>query len=103
MLCRVGVDLLAKLPDEDVDRPVPSCQAATPDLLEQLVSCHDPRALLRQGVEEPELGRSEAGATAVQVGLDADGVDPQLLDLNLLAALGLLLALGCLVAALSER
>jgi hypothetical protein len=76
-----------------VGRGCRSCgEAATPDLLEQLVPRHHSRALLGEGVEEPELGRRETGTAAVQIGLDADGVEPQLLDLDLLAALGRLRA-----------
>ena len=92
MTWSAGVDLLAQLAHEDVYGPISCGEAATPDLLEQLVPRHHSRALLGEGVEEPELGRRETGTAAVQVRLDADGVDPQLLELDLPTAFGRLRA-----------
>src|SRR2546423_2918693 len=87
---RAAVDLLAHLADEDVDGAVAVRLAPAPDALEQLVARHDAAALQRERVEQPELGRRQAGGVAVDVRLDLVGVDAELLDLDRLAARGLL-------------
>ena len=83
---RRPVDLLAQPPDEDVDRAVAVRLAAAPDLLEQLVAGHDAPALEGQLVEQPELGRCQLGALSVDERLHLARIDPQLLDLDRLAA-----------------
>ena len=55
---RAGVDLLAELADEDVDRAVTVGRAPAPDPLEQLVARQYAAGLERERVEESELGRA---------------------------------------------
>ena len=57
-------------------------QASAPDLLEELVAGEDPARLERECIEQPELGGGELDALPVQVGLDAPGIDPELLQLH---------------------
>ena len=83
---RGGVDLLAQAPDEHVDGAVAVRLAPAPHLLEQLVARHDAAAVERERVEELELGRRQLGARAVDVRLHLARVDPQLLDLDRVAA-----------------
>ena len=89
---RAGVDLLAQLADEDVDRAVAVRGAPAPDALQQLVAREHPALVERERVDEPELGRRQVGARPVDVGLDVARVEPQLLDVDLLAAARLLRA-----------
>src|SRR5215208_5191781 len=79
---RPGIDLFAQLADKHVDRPVTSGLAPPPDPLQQLVACDNARALRGEGMEEAELGRREPRARISQVGLDADGVDSKLGELD---------------------
>src|SRR5262249_40552113 len=81
-----AVDLLAQAPDEDVDRPVAPRLAPAPQLLQELVARDDAVTIQRKLVEEPELGRGQLAAPAVDVRLHLARVDPQLLDLDRLAA-----------------
>src|SRR5262249_20863922 len=60
--------------------------AASPDLLQQLVACDYAPAVEGQRVEEPELGRREAGALSFDERLHLARVDAQLLDLDRIAA-----------------
>src|SRR5262249_62413651 len=60
--------------------------APAPDLLQQLVACDDAAALQRELVEQPELGRRQLGALAVDERLNLARVDAQLLDQDRLAA-----------------
>src|SRR2546423_6834089 len=71
---RAAVDLLAHLADEDVDGAVAARLAPAPDALQQLVARHHATSLQGQRVEEPELGRRQARALAVDVGLDLQRV-----------------------------
>ena len=87
---RSAVDLLAQLADEDVDGAVAVRGAPAPDPLEQLVAGEDPALVERERVDEPELGRRQLRARAVDVRLHVARVEPQLLDLDLLAAARLL-------------
>ena len=87
-----GVDLLAQLADEDVDGAVAVRGAAAPDALEQLVAGEHAALVERERVDEPELGRCQLGAFAVDVRLDVPRVEPQLLDVDLVAAARLLRA-----------
>ena len=80
------VDLLAQLADEDVDGAVAVRGAAAPDPLQQLVAREHAATVERERVEEPELGRRQLGAGAVDVRLDVARVEPELLDLDLVAA-----------------
>ena len=66
--------------------------AAAPQLLQQLVAGDDAAAIERELVEEAELGRRQLGALVVDVRLDLERIDPQLLDLDRLAARRLLAA-----------
>ena len=91
---RLAVDLLAQTADEDVDRPVAVRLAAAPELLQQLVTGDDPAAVECELVEEAELGRRQVGAAIVDVRLHLERVDPELLDLDRLAARRLLAAQG---------
>src|SRR4051794_39572254 len=84
---RHPVDLVAQPPDEDVDGPVPMGLAPAPDLLQQLVASGHTSAIERERVEEPKLGPRELGAPTVDVRLHLAWIDPQLLDLDRLAAL----------------
>jgi hypothetical protein len=84
------VELLAQLPDEDVDGPVAMRLAPAPEPLEQLVARDDLPALERQGVEEAELGGGQVGALTRDVRLHLARVDAQLLDLDRLPARSLL-------------
>ena len=84
---RPSLDLVAELAHEDVDGPVAVRLPAAPDLLEQLVARDHPAVLERERVEEPELGWRQLDALAVDVRLDVSRVDPELLDLDRLAAL----------------
>ena len=84
---RAVVDLLAQPPDEDVDGAVAVRLAAAPHLLQQLVARDDAAAVERERVEQPELGRRQLGALAVDERLHLARVDPQLLDLDRVAAL----------------
>ena len=84
---RLAVDLVAQLADEHVDGAVAMALASAPELLEQLVPADDPASLEREGVEQPELGRRQVRALAVEVGLDVERVDAELLDLDRLASL----------------
>ena len=86
MARRDPVDLLPQAADEHVDRAVAMGLAPAPDLLQQLVARDDPAAIERERVEQLELGRRQAGADAVDVRLHLARVDPQLLDLDRLAA-----------------
>ena len=81
-----GVDLLAQAPDADVDGAVAVGGPPAPDSLEQLVPARHAAAVLCQRVEQPELGRRQLGVLAVDERLHRAGVDPQLLDHQLLAA-----------------
>ena len=92
MARRAPVDLLPQAADEDVDGAVAMRLAAAPELLEQLVAGDDAAAVERELVEEPELGRRQLGADAVDEGLHLARVDPELLDLDRLAARRLLAA-----------
>ena len=83
---RDPVDLLPQPADEDVDRAVAVGLAAAPDLLQQLVAGDDAAAVERERVEQLELGRRQAGALPVDERLHLARVDPQLLDLDRLAA-----------------
>src|SRR5690348_16842891 len=83
---RGPVDLLPEPADEHVDRPVAVGLAPAPHLLQQLVARHHAAAVERERVEQPELGRREPGAVAVDEGLNLAGIDPQLLDLDRIAA-----------------
>src|SRR5262249_58471487 len=60
--------------------------APAPDLLQQLVAWYDAAALQRELVEQPELGRRQLGALAVDERLNLARVDAQLLDQDRLAA-----------------
>ena len=80
------VDLLAQPPDEDVDGAVAVTLPASPQALQQLVARDDAALLERERVQEPELGRRQVRALAVHVRLHLARVDPQLLDLDRLAA-----------------
>ena len=82
-----AVDLVAQPADEDVDGPVAVALAPAPDLLQQLVAGDDAAAVERELVEQPELGRRQARVAPVDVGLDVVRVDPELLDLDRVAAL----------------
>ena len=82
----IAVDLLPQPADEDVDRAVAVRLAAAPDLLQQLVAGDDAAAVERERVEEPELGRRQPGALAVDERLHLARVDAQLLDLDRVAA-----------------
>src|SRR2546429_6329473 len=84
---RSAVDLVAEAADEGVDGAVPMQLAAAPDPLQQLVACRHAAAVEGERVEEPELGRGQLRTGAVDVGLHLARVDPQLLDLDRLAAL----------------
>ncbi len=86
MTRRASVDLLAQPPHEDVDGAVAVTLTATPQALQQLVARDDPAPLERECVQKPELRRRQVGALAVHVRLHLVRVDPQLLDLNRLAA-----------------
>src|SRR5262245_63836270 len=72
--------------------------AAAPELLQELVAADDTAALERECVEEPELGRRQARAVAVEVRLDVERVDAELLDLDRLTPL-----LGLLATAAPRR
>ena len=74
------VDLLAQLADEDVDGAVAVRGAPAPDPLQQLVAGEHAALVERERVDEPELGRRQLGALAVDVRLDVARVEPQLLD-----------------------
>src|SRR5512133_1611641 len=89
---RFAVDLVSELAYEDVDRPVTVPFASSPELLQELIAAHDATALERQRVQEPELGRRQLRALSVEVGLHIERVDPQLLDLDRIAALLVLLS-----------
>ena len=84
---RLAVDLLAQPPHEDVDGAVAVRLATAPHLLEQLVACHDAAAVERQRVEELELRRRERRALPVDERLHLARIDPELLDLDRIAAL----------------
>ena len=92
MARRALVDLLAQPADEDVDRAVAVRLAPPPELLEQLVARGDAAVVERELVEEAELGRRQLGARAVDVRLRLARVDAELLDLDRLAARGLVAA-----------
>ena len=83
--CR-PVDLLAQLPDEDVDRPVAMRRPAAPHALEELVACEDAAHLEGERVDEPELRRRQIGAPPVDVGLHVLRVEAELLDHEHLAS-----------------
>src|ERR1700722_7404538 len=83
---RDPVDLLAQAADEDVDGAVAVGLAPPPDLLQQLVPGDDAPAVEGEGVQELELRRRQAGVRAADEGLHLARVDPQLLDLDRLAA-----------------
>src|SRR5581483_4313637 len=87
---RAAVDLLAQPAHEDVDRPVAMRLAAAPELLQQLVPRRDAAAVEGELVQEPELGRRQLRALAVDVRLHLARVDAELLDLDRLAARRLL-------------
>src|SRR5438105_1847166 len=76
---RAAVDLLAHLADEDVDGAVAVGLAPAPDALEELVAGHDAASLERERVEEPELGRRQAWALALDVRLHRARADAELL------------------------
>src|SRR5437868_8605474 len=79
--------------------------APAPELLQQLVARDDTAALERELVEQPELGRRQLRALPVDVRLDLARVDPQLFDLDRLAARRLLRAdasAGCRAYARDE-
>src|SRR5580765_6744074 len=86
VLRRARVDLLAQPPDADVHGAVAVRRPAAPDSLQQLVAARNAAAVLRERVEEPELGRCQLGALVVDEGLHRARVDPQLLDHQLFAA-----------------
>src|SRR5215217_3627213 len=81
-----GVDLVAQLADEHVHSAVAMRLAAAPDLLQDLVPGDDAAAVEREGVKETELRRSQLGAPSVHVRLHVERVDPQLGDLDRIAA-----------------
>src|SRR5919205_4524411 len=83
---RARVDLLAQPAHEDVDGPIAVALPAAPELLQQLVASHDPAAVERELVEEPELRRRQLAALAVDERLHFARVHDQLLDLDRLAA-----------------
>ena len=83
---REAVDLLAQAADEHVHGAVAMRLAPAPHLLQQLVAGHDAAAVERERVEQAELGRRQPGALAVDERLHLARVDPQLLDLDRLAA-----------------
>ena len=62
------------------------CLAPPPDLLQQLVARDDASAVERQRVEQLELGRRQRRALPVDERLHLARVDPQLLDLDRVAA-----------------
>src|SRR5688572_732963 len=84
------VDLLTQFPDEDVDGAVPVRCAPAPYPLQQLVAGEHAALVERERVDEPELGRCQLRARAVDVRLNVARVEPELLDLDLLAAARLL-------------
>ena len=86
VLRRVAIDLLPQPADEDVDRAVAVGLTAAPDLLQQLVARDDAATVERERVEEPELGRREPDALAVDERLHLARVDAELLDLDRVAA-----------------
>src|SRR6476469_6171833 len=83
---RLPVDLLAQPPDEDVDRAVAMRFAAPPDLLQKLIARDDAATIEREGIEELELGRRQRRVLPVDECLHLAGIDPQLLDLDRVAA-----------------
>ena len=80
------VDLLAEPANENVDGAVAVRLTPPPKLLQQLVARRHAAGVERQLVEQPELGRRQLRALAVDVGLNLARVDPQLFDLDRLAA-----------------
>ena len=69
------------------------CEARRPHtLLQQLVAREHASLVECQRVEEPELGRRQVGAGPVHVCLDVARIEPELLDVDLLAAARLLRA-----------
>src|SRR5439155_799528 len=75
-----AVDLLAQLPNEDVDGSVAVRRAAAPHALKELVAGQHATLLAGERVDEPELGRRELRALAVDEGLDVVRIEPELLD-----------------------
>ena len=69
-----AVDLVAQLAHEDVDGPV-RCRCLRPQILCISSSRDDAAFLPRERVQEPELGRGQVRALAVDVGLDLERVD----------------------------
>jgi hypothetical protein len=53
------VDLAPEPANEDVDRAVSVAGPSAPDLLQELVACHDPAGLERQRIQESKFGRSQ--------------------------------------------
>jgi signal transduction histidine kinase len=84
---RGPVDLLAEPAHEDVDRAVAVRLAPAPDLLEQLVPCDDAATVERERVEQLEFCGRQPRASPVDERLHLTRIDPELLDLDRIAAL----------------
>src|SRR6185437_14044518 len=89
---RRAVDFLAQAPDEHIDGAVAMRFAPAPQLLQQLIAGDDAAAAEGELVQKTELRWRQLGAAVVDVRLHLERVDPQLLDLDRLAARGLLAA-----------
>src|SRR5207237_9602081 len=89
---RAAVDLVAQAAHEHVDGPVAVGLAPAPELLQELVARDDAAALECELVEQAELRWGQLRALAVDERLHLARVDAQLLDVDRLAARGVVLA-----------